>query len=131
MCGEIRKSPDPLTAARWAIAYAKSFEAGDDFRRDGDPLPDDKLRRNIAGEFINDYVPANQRDAALSLLKTSPDPLDTTVSYWDEVIDQSANDSWSRIMAISGTKWHDTYDNYTDQRERLADVAEDRNRNND
>lgn len=113
MCGEIRKSPDAKTAVRWAIAYAKSFEAGDDYQREGEPLPDSSLRRTIAQEFITEYVPATQREAARGLLEAAPDPLDTAVRYWSTVVDQRM--SFSDIMAIVGTKVHDTFDSYKDR----------------
>jgi hypothetical protein len=117
MCGEILKSPNAETAVQWAIAYAKSFEDNDDYQRFDNPLPDDRMRRAIATEFINDYVPQTQRSAALQLLKNQPDPLDTAVRYWNTVVDQGG--SFAHALSIIGTKVHDTYDNYETHRRNV------------
>lgn len=88
MCGEIRKSPDAETAVQWAIAYARSYEAGPDYVRWGDGLPDDTQRRSIAQSFIDGYTPSSQRAEATSILDGLPDDrLDNNIDYWNTIVD--------------------------------------------
>lgn len=87
MCGEIRKSPNHETAVQWAISYAKTFEEADEDYQRWDPgYPNDDNRRPIAKDFIQHFVPVQQRAAALDLLAEMPDPLKTDVNFWSTVI---------------------------------------------
>jgi hypothetical protein len=86
MCGEVRKSVNANQAVEYAIAYAKSFEQGDNYSRWGDGLPDSSKRREIAEEFIGDYTPAVQRPEALAVLSQRTE-LDSKLEYWENVVD--------------------------------------------
>jgi hypothetical protein len=83
MCGIICTSTSPEQAVEYAIAYAVSHEDGS---RHGRARQAPEERRAAAGEFIEEYVPADQREAAHALLAERTE-LTTPLSYWDDVVD--------------------------------------------
>jgi hypothetical protein len=107
MCGAVRISRNAAEAVEFALAYAKSFEAGPQYQRDGAGLDDDSKRLDIAREFIAEYVPANQRSEARTLLDARPD-LETELNYWTTVVD----DRMGAVFGVVGTKRHDSYEDY-------------------
>lgn len=86
MCGTVKRSVDAEQAVDYAIAYAKSFEAGVDHNRWDEGLPDKSKRREIAEEFIGDYTPESQRRGALALLGQRTE-LESELKYWEDVVD--------------------------------------------